>query len=332
MSLRIINFTLMAVALASCSSSDNDSGIPQVAPARLAAYESMRVESNGSVEGIWLLAESGYGIELERDGDNAAEINTTVERFRTILVTLSETGDAVKIEHCDQEDYYTQSGENTYSAPANNAEEQEYYTLLPDGSIEYRDAGTRHETNENSNNTYDLEYEFDGKGFKISNTTDFSQIRFDHSITVNAFTNLNHQQVYSNAAFTVSCIDQLHIQHDFNESIQSGTDKIRYIGSHTLNNVSTLAESETDENLRLVYSEGFSDKTKTTNNANSEQEFVLAKNMSITPQSTYGGHFNLRETGEAAQNNRILNTREIKDRVTYSRDPLVIDVTLDISF
>ncbi|CAA0099520.1 Uncharacterised protein [BD1-7 clade bacterium] len=325
---RITTFILTAVALASCSSSNNDSDKPQ----RLAAYESMRVESNGSVEGIWLLAESGYGMELERNGENAAEIKTAIEGFRTILVTLSDTGNTIKIEHCNQEDYYTQSGENTYSAPVDNAEEHEYYTLLPNGSIEYRDAGTRHETNENRDNTYDLEYEIDGKGFKISNTTDFSQIRFDQSITVNTFTNLNHQQVYSNAAFIVSCIDQRHIQHDFNESIQSGADKIRHIGSHTLDSVSTLAASESDENLRLAYSEGFSDRTKTTNDANPEQEFVLSKNMSITPQSAYGGRFNSSETGEAAQNNRIIKPRTIKDRVTYSRDPLVIDVTLDISF
>ncbi|CAA0125318.1 Uncharacterised protein [BD1-7 clade bacterium] len=327
--------TIFITSMFAGCSPDHSNSIEPPAASALAVFEFMRVVSDGSVEGVWLIATTGEGSEHERSPDAQADRNVAVVTLRTVSVTRNDTGDAIEIQRCNRKDTFLHFDENTYIDDTSTPSGSEHYigyTFSDDGTIYY--AETINEVDEHNNGrlVFESERVLNGRGFKIANAVAFDSIRFEQSFVVNAFTDGSGEQFFSDADFDISCIEHSRVHNEVAVSItHSGVTEERY-GGYTESELVVRAINQARGNLTFVHSERFSDVTRTIDASLPVQEFILDQYTSMTLDNHRGAQFGRTLNGDEAIDRRLLNSQRMKTHLQYNEDPLLVDIMLDIQY
>ncbi|CAA0104997.1 Uncharacterised protein [BD1-7 clade bacterium] len=332
---RTLLIFIAASSLIGCGSGNDSNRIPPPNPtpnSALSSYESMRIESNGSIEGTWLLADSGSFRERRTFVGVDSLATATINGFRTVIVTLNDTGDSINVRRCRSESTFSQTGENHYTVPSDNTQNILRYTFLDEGSIQYLESESDTFTNDSGTSEYESELLIESEGFKISNATTIDDVNFNQAFTVNELTNSQGELVYQDAAFDVSCINHSQFHYTIDESYDSQGIIKRNYGEYTDDQIAIRAVSPAQESTTFIYTEEFTDKTSIIGDSEPEQEFILRQRSILAPDTSIGAQFDIIKRGNEALNDSRLGQQRFKALIQESDSTKTIDVNIDLVY
>ncbi|CAA0103251.1 Uncharacterised protein [BD1-7 clade bacterium] len=336
MFVRTLNIALIAAVLASCSSDNGTDQLPTPVQAPPAEFETMRVESNGSIEGVWLLASSGNEERLEVYATLNSNVDIVKTGFRTVLVTLNDSGDRVTVQRCKDDGIFEQTGEKEYTDIEETAGEESRisrYTFSADGSVRYHYSISEIHVSEGQSDSFKFVSLLEGSGYKISNSTTFDDVRFNHSLTINQLTNTNGEQVYQNTEFGISCIEHSKSHLTINETTSGSAalyDK-RY-GESVEEELVVRAKNDDVGELAFNYSEIFFDISTVSGDEAPIHAKVRTQRGAFSPGDNPDIRYNNHFTQEDALTSSRFGDHQFESNIQSSEGEAEIDVDVDIGY